>query len=178
MPVLGLISAYTCSSRYGPSYQCSAAQFWSGWVILGVFAVIALIGAVTHQGVRYRRGRSSVFGWWQNRRQTGMGTAPLTQVPLTMTGNLSHRAQSVVPESSTFLATPEPSVAPPSAGVPSGSPPAPSAPIAPAGWYSNPADPSDLRYWDGSSWTAPGAVAPGAPPKPASAPPAWAEKRV
>lgn len=31
--------------------------------------------------------------------------------------------------------------------------PAPSAPAVPAGWYADPANRFELRYWDGSTWT-------------------------
>ena len=41
----------------------------------------------------------------------------------------------------------------------------------PAGWYDDPEQPGQQRYWDGDAWTeqrAPGAPAPAAPPPPAA----------
>ena len=31
--------------------------------------------------------------------------------------------------------------------------PSPAAPSVPAGWYADPANRFELRYWDGSTWT-------------------------
>ena len=53
-----LLAVYMCSSRYGSPYQCSAFQYYAGWVIVPIALVVALFG---HQGYRYRRRRRSSF---------------------------------------------------------------------------------------------------------------------
>lgn len=42
--------------------------------------------------------------------------------------------------------------------------------VTPAGWYPDPQEPSNLRYWDGQAWTE--STAPAAPPAAPAAPPA------
>jgi len=49
--------------------------------------------------------------------------------------------------------------------------PDPSVPsAAPAGWYPDPQNPGQQRYWDGSAWGAAAPAAPSTPPAPAAAP--------
>ncbi|HEY3190033.1 MAG TPA: DUF2510 domain-containing protein, partial [Solirubrobacteraceae bacterium] len=48
----------------------------------------------------------------------------------------------------------------------------PETPSAPAGWYADPRQPSQLRYWDGAAWTQ--HVAPGQEAGPADILPAYA----
>ncbi len=180
MPVVGMVLAYTCTRRYGPSYQCSAAQFWGSWAFIGIIGVVIVVNLI-HQGIRHRGGKRSIYGWVLNRRvgRTRPSNATVVNDPWRFSGGTDPYAP-VTPSAAAATDTPgaDTFVAPVS-GVPttapSGPSPAPESHIGPAGWYSNPSDPADIRYWTGELWLTPAAEGAAAPPRPASAPPAWSE---